>query len=237
MIHTIAATRRRYRSAVLADSPVAYWRLGEASGTTAADEIGSYNGTYVGTPTLGAVGVIPGNTAATFGGTKYVTAGNPVGLQITGAISMELWVKFNSLSATQILASKYLTTGNQRSIQIATNDLSPFNTFKFYVSADGAALKIITGSTAISTGQWYHIIATFSPSSRMSIYVNGVQDATDTTGIPSSLLNTTADWIIANRSGLPVNSADATIDEVAIYNTALSAARVLAHYQAARPPA
>src|ERR1039458_8802746 len=31
-----------YRSTVLADSPVAYWRLGETSGTTAADQMGSY---------------------------------------------------------------------------------------------------------------------------------------------------------------------------------------------------
>ena len=34
-----------YAAAVLADSPTAYWRLGEASGTTAADEVGTYDGT------------------------------------------------------------------------------------------------------------------------------------------------------------------------------------------------
>src|SRR4029078_6112519 len=42
----------RYRSRIVAASPTAYWRLGEASGTTAADETGGHPGTYVGGPAL-----------------------------------------------------------------------------------------------------------------------------------------------------------------------------------------
>ena len=57
-----------YRDAVLATNPVAYWRLGEASGTVARDEIGANNGTYVGSPTLGVAGLLSGdpNTAVGF---------------------------------------------------------------------------------------------------------------------------------------------------------------------------
>ena len=43
-----------YASTVLADSPVAYWRLGEASGSSAADSSGNGNGgSYAGGVTLG----------------------------------------------------------------------------------------------------------------------------------------------------------------------------------------
>ena len=56
-----------YRQAIVNTGPVSYWRLGEASGTNAADEMGANAGTYVGTPTLGATGLLTGdsNTAMT----------------------------------------------------------------------------------------------------------------------------------------------------------------------------
>jgi hypothetical protein len=62
-----------YSAAVLADSPLAYYRLGEASGTTMTDSSGnSRNGTYAGSPTLGAPGLVTGDsdTAVTFNGTS-----------------------------------------------------------------------------------------------------------------------------------------------------------------------
>lgn len=41
-----------YDSAVIADSPVNYWKLIETSGTSAADSAGTNTGTYVNAPTL-----------------------------------------------------------------------------------------------------------------------------------------------------------------------------------------
>ena len=57
-----------YREKVVALSPVAYWRLGESSGTTAADETGNHDGSYQNVVTLGQPGVLTGdpNTAASF---------------------------------------------------------------------------------------------------------------------------------------------------------------------------
>ena len=59
-----------YDQAVLADSPAAYWRLGEASGSSAADSSGNGNGgSYSGGVTLGAPALINDpNTAASFDG-------------------------------------------------------------------------------------------------------------------------------------------------------------------------
>ena len=61
-----SAARADYRSAVMADSPSAYWRLGEASGTAAADQSANANGgTYAGGVALNQPGAIAGepNTA------------------------------------------------------------------------------------------------------------------------------------------------------------------------------
>lgn len=49
-----------YQSEVLADSPIAYFRLSETGGATTADDLGSANndGIYLNTPTQGTVGPI-----------------------------------------------------------------------------------------------------------------------------------------------------------------------------------
>jgi hypothetical protein len=76
-----------YRAAVLATYPVGYWRLGETSGTTAVDEMGTYNGTYVGFPTLGATGLLTGdsNTAVTLTAGQHLTV--PVASNFSGTTS------------------------------------------------------------------------------------------------------------------------------------------------------
>lgn len=58
-----------YFETITAAGPEGYWRLGEASGTSAADASGhTHTGTYTGTVTLGVPGALAGdsNTAITF---------------------------------------------------------------------------------------------------------------------------------------------------------------------------
>jgi acyl-CoA thioesterase-1 len=54
--------------AVDAFGPVAYWRLGETAGGTAADRAGNADGLYRGGAGLGATGLVPGDAAARFDG-------------------------------------------------------------------------------------------------------------------------------------------------------------------------
>ena len=51
-----------YADAVAQDAPIAWYRMGEPSGTNAADEIGSNDGTYVNTPTLDVTGALTGDS-------------------------------------------------------------------------------------------------------------------------------------------------------------------------------
>ncbi|HZN14363.1 MAG TPA: PA14 domain-containing protein, partial [Acidimicrobiales bacterium] len=81
-----------YTTAVGADNPAAYWRLGEASGTAAADASGhGLTGTYVAPTTLGAAGAVgDGNTAVSLSG-GYVST--PYTQSAVSAYSAEAWVK------------------------------------------------------------------------------------------------------------------------------------------------
>ncbi len=79
-----------------ADTPTAYWRLGEGSGPTAFDKTaGNHDGTYTNGPTLGVVGLIDEpdpDTAVTFNGsTQYVTVPDDPAWDFTD-LTMEAWV-------------------------------------------------------------------------------------------------------------------------------------------------
>src|SRR6185503_6637707 len=87
-------TASAYANAVLASCPVAYWRLGEASGPTAKDEKGAYDGTYTGTPTFSDFGAIAedDNTAVDFDGFSAVDVGQVLSFTDASHFTLEAWV-------------------------------------------------------------------------------------------------------------------------------------------------
>jgi len=84
-----------YEALVASLMPLAYWRLGEAEGTTAYEYASNFNGVYDEHQTLGATGAIANdtNTAVTFDGSSYVSA---PGMSFTSdTITMLAWIKPN----------------------------------------------------------------------------------------------------------------------------------------------
>ncbi len=84
-----------YADAVAQDAPIAWYRMGEPSGTNAADEIGSNDGTYGNTPTLGVAGALTGDsdTAITFNGTdEQITVPDHASLDLGDVVTVEAWV-------------------------------------------------------------------------------------------------------------------------------------------------
>src|SRR5437763_16897142 len=90
-----------YRASVLADHPVAYWRLSEATGAVMADASGNGNdGAYAGTVTLGEPGALAsqGDSAVGFdptGGAARVAS--PTSLQVNW-VRIEIWINKRSRS-------------------------------------------------------------------------------------------------------------------------------------------
>src|SRR6266542_849575 len=86
-----------YSTEVLADNPLAYWRLRETTGTTALDEAGNssgpFNGIYGGV-SLNQPGPLYGGsgTAGFDGTTAEVTTSNPAALNLARDITLEAWV-------------------------------------------------------------------------------------------------------------------------------------------------
>src|SRR5262245_49942091 len=88
---------RSYRDEVLADRPVAYWRLGEAQGSTANDETGAAHvGIYTGAVDLAVPGAIAGDPdrAARLGiDGGFVSMGNVFDFAGVVSFTLEAWVQ------------------------------------------------------------------------------------------------------------------------------------------------
>ncbi len=206
--------RRSYRAEVIADSTVAYWRLGEASGTTAADEMATYAGTYVGSPTLGATGAVAGNTAMQVTGTQYVTISDAAALRFDRNFTFEWW--------------------EYKAAEIATGAAISKGSGAYLLRHSGASIALVKSGTAqimVSTanlvsGSWNHVALTVTSGGLCTIYINGVDSGSTTTALTFGGTNPLR---LGQDSG---GNMIGTLDEVACYATALSAARILAHYNA-----
>ena len=97
----------------------------------------------------------------------------------------------------------------------------------------------VNSVAVLNDGNWHHLVAVVNGSA-VTLYVDGASSASGTISGTINAGTTTANpnWfsIAADNSGSPVNDLLLTgsLDEVAFYPTALSAARVAAHYSAAR---
>jgi hypothetical protein len=231
-----------YKDVVLVDNPVAYWRFGESSGTTAVDEVGRSgtkpNGTspgaYHGGLTLGQSGAIvsDADTAARFNGTSAnVTAAgsgtptSPLNGAVPDPITLEVWVKRGSLSTEQRIFAK--NTG------WLVLDFTATNKVRLGISGGTGDIAVST-VTVTDTTNWHHIVAT-KDGATAHIYIDGV----DVTGPVSNQtpIATSNSLYIGSQYGGGGRWFNGLLDEPAIYLTALDASRVQAHYEKGKPPA
>ena len=103
-----------YAASVLADGPLAYWRLGESSGTIVADATGNgYDATYSGSVSLGTPGlIVDTDTAIRIDplGAGYVDGPVLTGITVTG---MEFWFQSESQSAYRELAALHKSNADR----------------------------------------------------------------------------------------------------------------------------
>jgi PKD repeat protein len=226
-----------YQSEVLADSPLLYVRFEEPSGATCAND-GSLGGnataqgTYTRNVSGGAAGL---GVAITLNGTTsdYVSYPDHASLDITGEVTYECWVKSSYTAVRQCLMTKGGDSGGAGyAFHLDTNRA-------LVVTKAGVAnLWQTTAGAVPDDGNWHHVAFTRS-SNTYVVYVDGA--AVSTSSAVTTVINTTS---VDFNIGREVVTAGAqrplagSIDEVAVYGTALSAARIAAHYaaRATSPP-
>jgi PKD repeat protein len=234
-LNTASVGGSGYATAVLADGPTGYWRLGESSGTSAADSAGSHAGTINGGVTLGVPGSLSGDpdTAMTLNGsTGYVSVASSTDLNPTGDLTVEAWAKPTALTG---IGGAILHKGGTSGYSVWQYRLSitSGNQWRGTVFIGGNAFTVTAPGTP-STSSWTYLAMTRSGNT-LTLYVNGTAVATSTA---SGALNTSTGILAIGRTGS--SSSDyfnGSIDEAAVYPTALTATRINAHYNAGLPPA
>jgi hypothetical protein len=224
-----------YAAQVLQDSPLAYWRFDEKSGTTAVDSSGhGHDGQYVGAVTLGQPGAIAGDpgTAVGFDGkTAWMDAGDVFPFPGNAPCSLEAWVKPVTDSEYHAVISRNDGQGGTTSgylIYIEPAADPAYVDFAHYLFSGGNQQHDIdTSSGTIGTSDFTHIVAVYDGTT-LSLYLNG-QPVGSTAGTISTPA-TQNPFAVGAESGGAIAWFNGPIDEVAVYGTPLSPARIQAHY-------
>ncbi|HMI69825.1 MAG TPA: LamG-like jellyroll fold domain-containing protein, partial [Solirubrobacteraceae bacterium] len=210
----------------------AYWRLAETTGTTANDETtNNLDGTYENTPTLGAAGLLAGDSNRAVdlvrSSSERITVADNTLLDPTN-LTLEAWVRpDSSLSFGQVrtIFAKSNSNANDFSYSLDYRR-SGFTTNQLVFSVTTTSNTDYTVTQTLNSGTKYHIAATYNGST-MRIYVNGVQ-----VGSGQSKTGNLRNSAQPLRIGAFWSSDywDGAIDEAAVYSTALSAAQIQSHY-------
>lgn len=218
-----------YYSAVMADSPVAYWRLDESSGATCADSAGSYTGTATGTYTRGVTGLITGsNLALSLGGQGYVVStyqGQP------SALTLEAVIKPTGVTTIQNIIDH--DNESNRCFQWRINTSSKLELL-WWTPSNGPFTCASSGT--LTANQATHVAAVVN-SSGATVYINGTGTAfSQSGGMKTS--GTAFAYALGTYTSTGVNAYklqrfSGVLDECAVYASALSSSRILAHAQAA----
>ncbi len=218
---------------------VAHWKMNDnAVSTTVVDSMGNHNGDFndaTGDPNTSAhtiAGKI--DTTLDFDGTDdYIEVADHNDFSFgdgstDSPFSISAWVYMDDISRFTIVC-KWSLTG--REWMFRTGSTITAGRFYFQCYDHEVACVDIQAytTTAFSTGQWYHVVATYNASgvhTGLSIYVNGQKQAVTSTvnGIYVAMKNLTMPVLIGTN--IDIGYANGKIDNVMIFNTALSADEV-----------
>jgi len=243
-----------YNEIIVDDTPYYYWRLGEASGTVAVDEMEHCDGTYTATPTLGVAGAITGdaNTAVTFNGTTEFVDVQVYPVQLGPTLhstgwSISLWFKTSDTSATSrrmisLQEAETLILWDYDFFGVSINSQGYLGCYSrgYFHTPDEPLNQILDSKPAheLQDGDWHHLVVTVTPATGsvpVRFYIDGALYGTDTATSAEALRT----WhhihhvyIGCDHNQIQGKFWNGTLDEVAIYERPLTAAEIAEEYAA-----
>ena len=161
----------------------------------------------------------------------YVSMGNPTSLQITGELTLSCWVKISGSTGSNQGFIYKDAAGAGRSYKLQLQGST--NLANFTIFNGGTAFHTYSTST-INDGNWHHIVAVYTPSTSVVVYVDGVAETTNTSSVPASIDNDPVPFELGRRAD-GVFYLQGSLDEVAVFNTALTSGNVTSIYNSGVP--
>jgi len=148
----------------------------------------------------------------------------------TGAFTIHAYIQGKaSRAGAQGIYGRGGGLAGKRGIRV---QITTANVVSFFVSGDGTASTTLVADAGSEITADCSIDCVFVPSTRMSIYKNGVLIKETTTGVPSAAFwESTMVPVMSDMFNTLANTYDGWIDDPRIYNRALSAEEIWELYQ------
>lgn len=211
-----------YWAVLQEDNPLVLWKLNEPSSTLMLDSSGNdRHGTYYSSPNLGTASIIPTveATCVDFNGTSHYASVLDAAWMDVSSITVECVATIDAMDGGLVarydsLLSWHLVTG-ATTMGFAGRDST--NTYRGEF-------------VATSPGGPHHYAGTYEPGEPVRFYIDGVEVLASTNSV-GGLLQGTNPITVGRYYNTRYHNGK--IQGVAIYDTSLSASRILVHAQAA----
>lgn len=233
--------KHAYAKAVVASRPRAFWRLGEIDGKISSDAVGDHHAVYedgiafyLPGPRGNGLDQQPrGNRAAHFAGGR-VTAKVP---KLGESYSVECWVWNGFPNSDRAVTGYFFSRGPEGDAKVAGDHLGIGGNY-LNQGWDGKLLlfngnerdQALVGKTVLETRTWHHV-AFVRNGKQVTVYLNGnAQPEID--GELEPTFADSEDIFLGGRND-QMFGLEGRLDEVALYDRALTAEDVAAHFASA----
>jgi hypothetical protein len=200
---------------------VGYWKLDEDSGNVFDSSGNGYTGTNNGSTSVLGKRFFARDFASA--SSQYITMGNVLDFT-TNNFSIAFWFKSSSGTSGYLVGKHTVASGYYLVY------FNGFGSLALYLQTDGSNWKQTTYTTNLADGTWHHCVGTRTGASNptLALYTDGVLRST--TDQSSGTVTT-----VTNVGSLTFSSLDSlyngSLDDVRIYNRALSATEVNQIYE------
>jgi Concanavalin A-like lectin/glucanases superfamily len=185
----------------------------------ANDATGRHNGTLSGGATFA-----PGKVGQAFSfdpASGTVIVPDSTALRLSDQLTIVAWIKTRNTDSDQAIVSKVGGVTGNNGYQFAVSGSTLIG--QFNTRGEGWPSARVTSGEIIKPGVWYHVAWTYDQSA-MVLYVNGVAAAKEVIG-PQTITASSSDLRISGDDNEHVYF-DGLIDEVSLYDRALSSAEI-----------
>lgn len=220
------AAKELYSTYLASDANLqAYWRL-ESSGV----DSGPNGYTLTGTAPTYTTGLFGNGGDFELSSSQYISIANAScpNLEISGSQTWSAWVKPEGVTGLVTIMSKSTATDGTTQHRLSINGTGILFTLEGLTTTPS-----ITSDTPAAAGQWFHVVGVYdSADTKIKIFVNGVKKEATASG---SAGDSNAPFSIGSEFSGASDTAnrffDGIIDDVAIFNRALTDSEVTTLYE------
>lgn len=209
----------------LQDSFISYWPLDETTAGTYEDIISGHDGAEATNPPIPVTGQVSGAQDFTSGNLR-INVAHHADFNLGGSdpFSVELWVKTTQASGTRVFIGKFLFGNDTWWVGLENSA----GNVTFYMRDSTGSSTRATSTVSVNDGDWHHIVAVKDPQvNQMRLYIDNVIAAS---------ASRTFTGTITNSNPITIGYFDGSyfydglLDEIAIYDQALTVGQIDDHY-------